>query len=98
MSKIAKKLQKRELVRRNRIAVEKIAHKSNCYYDSYDDNSYRLSFKDELGVYRIDIYLSTMTVGLIPIMNEDNSKWFKRKTLGFVEEIMSNPVKFEINP
>lgn len=95
-NKRIKRLQKTELVNRNRFAVDLIADKCYCTFDSYDKNSYRYSFKDELCVYRIDVYLSTLTVGIIPLVPEVDPIFLKKQSFNDIEEIMSNPAKFEV--
>lgn len=71
-----------------------LAKKYNWRLDSEDKNNGRISFKDELSIYRMDIYLSKMTVGLLPI--GDKPIWFKRRNMKMIEEMLSQPSKFEL--
>lgn len=73
--------------------VEKLAKKYNWRYDSQDSSTYRVSFKDELSIYRIDIYLSKMTVGLLPV--GDKPIFYKRQNLEMIEMILKHPHEFE---
>jgi len=94
MSKRIKKYQKQYLVKKNKEAFELLADKYNWIYHSEDKNTYKVSFVDELVGYRIDIYLSTLSIGLLSLITSDTA-WFKRSNLGFLEEILKFPAKYE---
>jgi len=94
MSKRIKKYQKQYLVKKNREAFEFLADKYRWTYHSEDKNTYKVSFVDELGRYRIDIYLSTLSIGLLSLITSDIT-WFKRSNLNFLEEILKFPTKYE---
>jgi hypothetical protein len=91
----AKKLQKEELVKRNREAIDLIARRTLSIFDFYDGNTYMVSYLDPRGEYRINIYLSTLTVGL-QRENRERVDYFRRKNLGFIERLMSDPGKYDI--
>lgn len=75
--------------------VEKIALKHNWRMHSTDSKTYRVSYKDELSIYRVDVYLSKMTVCLLPV--GDNGIYFKRQNLELIEAILKSPHEFEMS-
>ena len=89
-----KYLQKQELVRRNKLVIDKIAFSFNYNFHSYHSDSYRYSLTDELNKFRVDIYLSTLTIGIMSVNNGDNCKYYKRKDLAFIEGIMATPENY----
>ena len=74
--------------------IEKIAQKHKWTYVSNDLNTFRVSYKDELSIYRIDIYLSKMTVCLLPA--GDKPVYFKRQNLEMIEAIFKQPHAYEM--
>lgn len=57
-----------------------------------DENCGRVSFTDDLAVYRIDIYTSKMTVCILP--QKGKPTFLKRQSIAQIEEIMKNPYKY----
>lgn len=74
--------------------IEKIAQKHRWTYVSNDLNTFRISYKDELSIYRIDIYLSKMTVCLSPA--GDKPVYFKRQNFEMIEAIFKQPHAYEM--
>lgn len=74
--------------------INKIASKFKWTYVSNDMNNYRVSFKDELSIYRVDIYLSKMTVCLLPA--GEKPVYFKRQNLEMLEGIFKQPHAYEL--
>lgn len=58
---------------------------------STDINCGRISFSDELSIFRIDIYTSKMTVCFLP--KGAKPVFFKRQSLQMIENIFKNPFK-----
>lgn len=79
--------------RRKKKLVEEVAKKHCWLYYSTDSKTYRISFKDNLSIYRIDIYLSKMTVVLLP--SGDTPTYHKRQNIEMIDAIMKEPYKFE---
>lgn len=73
--------------------IGEIAKKYDWRSHSEDSATYRVSYKDELSIYRIDIYLSRMTVCLLPV--GDKGSFFKRQNLKMIEAIFKDPHEFE---
>lgn len=73
--------------------IEKLATKHKWTYVSNDLKTFRISYKDELSIYRIDIYLTKMTVCLLPAGL--SPVYYKRQNLEMLEAIFKNPAKYE---
>lgn len=69
-----------------------LAKKCRWETHSTDSNTFRISLKDELSIYRIDIYLSKMTICFLP--TGEKPKYFKRQNLKMIENIMLHPENF----
>lgn len=74
--------------------IEPIAAKYKWTYSGNDIKTFRISYADELSIWRIDIYLSKMTVCMLP--KGGNPKYFKRQNLEKIEQIFRNPYRYEI--
>lgn len=79
--------------RKKMALIELIAVKYMWIYTSNDLQTFRVSYSDELSIWRIDIYLSKMTVCLLP--KGAKPKYFKRQNLERIEDIFKNPYKYE---
>lgn len=79
--------------RRKIALIEPIAQKYNWIYLNNDLQTFRVSYTDELAIWRIDIYLSKMTVCLIP--KGSKPMYYKRTDLEHLEKIFKNPYKYE---
>lgn len=78
----------------NKLAkVNNIANKYRWTYVSKDQKTFRISFKDELSIHRVDIYLSRMTVCLLPVGGKP--VYLKRQNLEMIEGLFKNPFKYE---
>ena len=73
--------------------IEKISIKYKWTYISSDLKTFRVSYKDEWSMYRIDIYLSKMTVCLLPA--GDKPVYYKRQNLEMIEAIFKQPHAYE---
>jgi hypothetical protein len=71
--------------------ITDISRKYEWHLVSTDVNSGRISFTDELSIFRIDIYTSKMTVCFLP--KGDKPKFFKRQSLQMIDNIFKNPFK-----
>ena len=58
----------------------------------HDEANGRISYVDELSVYRIDIYTSRMTVCILPKGGKPTYK--KRQSYEMIELIFKNPFKY----
>lgn len=96
MSKAAKKLQKEVLIKQRHNAVKELAEKYGWAYANGDKNTYKVCYIDRMGIYRADIYLSTLTIGLLPIETGQDMIWFKKIGYDKLEEILKEPIKYEI--
>ena len=67
--------------------VDPLADKYGWEYDSTCEKTYRVSYLK--GMYRADIYLSTMTIGLI--VKKGRDVFFRKKDIGMVELILKRP-------
>jgi hypothetical protein len=69
--------------------IDSVASKYNWNNISNDSNCGRLSYMDELSVYRIDIYTSKMTVCILPA--GDKPIYKKRQNIEMIEKVFKNP-------
>jgi hypothetical protein len=72
--------------------IDPIAGKYKWTSISFDSSTGRLSYKDELSVYRIDIYTSKMTVCILPA--GDKPIYKKRQNLEMIESVFKNPYQY----
>ena len=72
--------------------IDLIATEFNWIAISNDPECGRLSYSDELSIYRIDIYTSKMTVCILP----KGSKAIYKKRLPYqkIKKIFQNPYKY----
>lgn len=75
--------------------ISNIAVKYKWSYVSSDFKTFRLSFKDNYSLYRLDIYLSKMTVCLIPVGGKP--VYLKHQDLVMLEDIFEDPLKYEVD-
>jgi len=95
MYKKNKSIQKKYLVAKNKELVTKLAVKYNWVFHSEDFINYRYSIVDYHGIYRINIYLSTMTVGLLPIGVREYDFWYKNLSFAAIEDMFNNPSRYD---
>lgn len=97
MSKISKKLQKQVMISQRQKVIEGFAKKYGWAFSGEDENTYKVVYIDKMGTHRVDIYLSTLSVGLLALMTGSEMKWLKNSDFDKVESIFKNPVKYEFN-
>lgn len=66
-----------------------IAAKYKWTYYNSDENNYRVSFVDELLIYRVDIYVSKMTVCFIQAGYKN--VYLKHQSLEMIKTIFQHP-------
>jgi hypothetical protein len=96
MSKKLKKREKQLLITNRHKTVEELADKYKWSFVGGDRNTYKVSYIDSMGIYRADVYLSTLSVGLLPIGAGLEMKWFKKIDYKKIEDILKSPTKYEI--
>ena len=73
--------------------IQPIADKYKFLVVGNDPHTSRLTLKDELSIWRIDIYLTKMTVVFQPAGGK--IKYYKRFNLEKIEDLLKNPYKYE---
>lgn len=69
--------------------IDKIAASYSWSSLPSDESNGRISYIDELNVYRIDIYTSKMTVCILP--KGDKPTYMKRQNFDMIDNILKNP-------
>jgi len=88
MSKIAKKLQKAELLRINTEKAVAIANKNRFTYCGFDDSNSKVSFYDQDASYRFDVFATTMTIGVISMLTRGDQVFYRNQTFEDLEKLM----------
>jgi hypothetical protein len=81
-------MEKKDFTNKKKL-IDTIASKYKWTSISNDSNTGRLSYNDELSVYRVDIYTSKMTVCILP--SGDKPIYRKRQNLEMIDTIFKNP-------
>lgn len=95
MSKKFDRKKHRFQIDQNKIEINVLARKYNWKFCSQDLITHRISFIDELKIYRMDVFVTTFTIGLLPLGLGTFSKWYRRKDITFLEEMFKHPTVYE---
>lgn len=95
MSKEGKKQRKQLIISQRSDSVKSIANKYGWKFSDGDRKTYKLCFIDKLGIYRLDIFLSTFTIGLLALETNKPQRWFRKLGYDKVKDIFKSPTKYE---
>lgn len=71
------------------VQIKQIADKYLWRFESKDVSTSRVSFIDEFKIYRIDLYLSKMTICLI--CKGEKTIYLKKQTTSQIEKVFKQP-------
>ena len=82
------KIQKEELIRVNCEKSIELANENGFNYNDFDESNHRLSFYDANKSYRLDVYVTTMTIGVVSMLTRGDAVWYKNQTFADLKRIM----------
>ncbi|HAH24922.1 MAG TPA: hypothetical protein DCL77_14410 [Prolixibacteraceae bacterium] len=82
----------KEDYRKKKLEIDTIAARYMWSVVSNDEKSGRLSYQDELSVYKVDVFTSKMTVCILP--KGGQPVYLKRQNMVMVDKVLKNPYKY----